>query len=50
VFVLSEAMSAARWGGFALVWLALVVLTAEALAHRRRILRRVAEPAAHPIP
>lgn len=31
-----EEMPAARWAGFALVWLALALFTAEALTHRRR--------------
>jgi chloramphenicol-sensitive protein RarD len=31
VFVLGEAMPPARWAGFALVWLALVILTADGL-------------------
>jgi len=34
-----EAMPAARWVGFTLVWVALVLFTAEALTHRRRQLR-----------
>lgn len=42
VFVLHEAMSPARWGGFVLVWIALVVFTYEALRHRRRVLRNAA--------
>ncbi len=39
VVVLLEPMPLERWIGFALVWLALVVLTAEAVVHRRRALR-----------
>jgi chloramphenicol-sensitive protein RarD len=41
-----EAMPASRWTGFVLVWLALVVFTVEALRHRRRQLRLVAEASA----
>ena len=33
--ILQEPMPAARWIGFGLVWLSLVVLTADALRHRR---------------
>ncbi|MDO9591119.1 MAG: EamA family transporter RarD [Microcella sp.] len=39
VAVLNEPMPLERWIGFALVWLALVVLTAEAVVHRRRAIR-----------
>ena len=39
VLVFREDMPAGRWVGFALVWLALVVFTGEALNHRRRQLR-----------
>ncbi|OLR91214.1 EamA family transporter RarD [Actinokineospora bangkokensis] len=38
VLVFHEAMPGPRWIGFGLVWLALVVITAESLAHRRRVL------------
>ncbi len=41
-----EEMPAARWVGFVLVWIALVVFTVEALAHRRRQLALVAEASA----
>ena len=41
-----EDMPAGRWVGFALVWLALVVFTVEALNHRRRQLRLTAEASA----
>jgi chloramphenicol-sensitive protein RarD len=46
VVLLGEHMSAARWAGFALVWVALVVLTADTVhaASRRRTEARVAEP------
>ncbi|WP_424183580.1 EamA family transporter RarD [Actinokineospora sp. G85] len=37
VFVYHEQMSTPRWIGFGLVWLALVVITTESLAHRRRV-------------
>jgi len=37
VLLLNEPMSAVRWAGFSLVWLALVVLTADSvMAYRRR--------------
>ena len=39
VVVLNEPMPLERWIGFALVWLALVVLTTEAVVHRRRAIR-----------
>ncbi|KAA1374965.1 EamA family transporter RarD [Aeromicrobium fastidiosum] len=44
--IFGEDMTAARWAGFMLVWLALVVFTADAIVHRRRLLRRTAEAAA----
>jgi chloramphenicol-sensitive protein RarD len=46
VVLLGEHMSAARWAGFALVWVALVVLTADTVraASRRRTQARIAEP------
>ena len=46
VLVVGEAMSTSRWVGFALVWLALVVFTADALRARARAVRaaRVAQP------
>ena len=43
VFVFHEAMPPGRWAGFALVWVALVIFTVEAVNHRRRQLRLVAE-------
>ncbi|WP_211349067.1 EamA family transporter RarD [Nocardioides litoris] len=43
LLVFDEAMSPGRWVGFALVWLALVVFTSEALRHRRRQLALAAE-------
>lgn len=46
ITVLGEHMPPGRWVGFALVWLALAVFTAEALRHRRRTLALVAETSA----
>ncbi|MFZ5872265.1 MAG: EamA family transporter RarD [Actinomycetota bacterium] len=49
VLVYREAMPPSRWAGFALVWLALVVLTVDTLRssrHRARRLARAAEAAA----
>ena len=43
LLVFDEAMPASRWVGFVLVWTALVLFTVEALNHRRRQLRLVAE-------
>ena len=43
VFWFHEDMPAGRWVGFALVWVALVVFTAEAVTHRRRQLRLTVE-------
>jgi chloramphenicol-sensitive protein RarD len=42
VAVLDEHMTLMRWVGFALVWVALVIFTVEALRHRRRQLRLAA--------
>ncbi len=39
VAVLQEPMPPERWWGFALVWLALVILSTEAVVHRRRTRR-----------
>src|SRR3954468_21077973 len=46
VLLLGEEMEPARWAGFALVWVALIVLTADTLrtASRRRVAARTAEP------
>ncbi|MGA8247118.1 MAG: EamA family transporter RarD [Nocardioides sp.] len=41
-----EDMPAGRWIGFALVWVALVILTAESVRHRRVTLRLAAEACA----
>ncbi len=46
VFVMCEPMPPERWLGFALVWLALIVITTEAVLTRRRITRAV-RPAPH---
>ncbi|HEY0889217.1 MAG TPA: EamA family transporter RarD [Nocardioides sp.] len=46
VLYFDEDMPPVRWIGFGLVWLALVLLTVEALRHRRRQLRDAAEAAA----
>ena len=42
IFVFHEHMTGARWLGFVLVWLALAIITAEGIAHRRRLLRHAA--------
>ena len=46
VLLLGERMSSARWAGFGLVWVALVVLTVDSLraASQRRTAARTAEP------
>jgi chloramphenicol-sensitive protein RarD len=46
LLVFHEDMPASRWIGFALVWAALVVFTVEAVNHRRRQLRLVAQASA----
>ena len=46
ILVFQEAMPASRWIGFGLVWVALAMLTVEALNHRRRQLRLVAHASA----
>ena len=43
LFVFHETMTSARWVGFVLVWLALVIFTTEAVTNRRRTLRQSAE-------
>jgi chloramphenicol-sensitive protein RarD len=45
VFWLGEDMPAGRWAGFALVWVALVVFTTDAVRHRRRQLALTVEGA-----
>ena len=44
--IFDESMTTARWIGFVLVWLALVVFTVDGLLNRRRALRRAGESAA----
>lgn len=46
VLVFREDMPPGRWIGFGLVWVALVIFTAEAINHRRRQLRLVTEASA----
>ena len=46
VFLFHEPMPTFRWVGFGLVWVALVIFTVEAVNHRRRQLRLVAEASA----
>ncbi len=46
LLVFDEDMTGARWTGFVLVWLALVIFTADAVANRRRTLRQSAESVA----
>ena len=46
VIVFREPMPVMRWVGFALVWVALVLFTYEAVTHRRRQLRLAAEASA----
>jgi chloramphenicol-sensitive protein RarD len=46
VLLFHEAMPPGRWAGFGLVWVALVIFTVEAVNHRRRQLRLVAEATA----
>ena len=38
-------MTPARWVGFLMVWLALVIFTIDGLVNRRRALKRVGEGA-----
>lgn len=46
VTLFGEPMSPVKWVGFVLVWIALAIFTTEALRHRRRQLRLVAESTA----
>ncbi len=46
LLVFHEEMTPVKWAGFALVWLALVIFTSEALRHRSRQLRMAAEASA----
>lgn len=43
ILVFGEEMPASRWIGFGLVWVALAIFTVEAVNHRRRQLRLVAQ-------
>jgi len=43
LFVFNEEMTSARWVGFVLVWLALVIFTADAVNSRRKTLSQSAE-------
>ncbi|QWC85997.1 EamA family transporter RarD [Nocardioidaceae bacterium] len=49
VVVFSEEMTRGRWIGFALVWLALVLFSAESLRHHRRQRRAVRRSAVAPV-
>ena len=49
VLYFGETMSPGRWIGFALVWLALVILTAYGVRQARRARRPAAEPVAEPV-
>jgi chloramphenicol-sensitive protein RarD len=44
VLVFDEQMSTGRWTGFALVWVALAVISAESLVNGRRVARARREP------
>lgn len=46
LFVFHEQMTPARWVGFFLVWVALVIFTTDAIANHRRVLRISAESVA----
>jgi chloramphenicol-sensitive protein RarD len=46
VLYFHEDMPVGRWIGFGLVWVALVILTAESLRHRRAVTVRAASAAA----
>lgn len=46
ILVVGETMTTGRWAGFALVWVALVVFTAESWRHRRRQLALAAAASA----
>jgi chloramphenicol-sensitive protein RarD len=49
VFYFGETMSPGRWIGFALVWLALVILTVYGVRQAHRARRPVAEPVTEPV-
>lgn len=44
--IFGESMTGARWAGFILVWLALVIFTIDGIRGRRRVLRQTAESVA----
>nr|MCW2728927.1 rarD [Aeromicrobium sp.] len=44
--IFDEDMTSARWAGFVLVWVALVIFTLDAILNRRRVLRQSAEACA----
>ncbi|GGU42295.1 protein RarD [Nocardioides albus] len=44
VFIAHEGMPPGRWVGFAIVWVALVIFSAEAVHHRRKVLRAQVAP------
>ncbi|TQL70594.1 chloramphenicol-sensitive protein RarD [Nocardioides albertanoniae] len=44
VFIAHEAMPPGRWVGFAIVWVALIIFSAEAVHHRRVVLRAALAP------
>jgi chloramphenicol-sensitive protein RarD len=46
LLIFGEDMTSARWGGFVIVWLALVIFTIDAITNRRRVLRQSAEACA----
>jgi chloramphenicol-sensitive protein RarD len=46
LLIFKESMTEARWAGFVLVWLALVIFTVDGLRSHRRLLRQTVESAA----
>ncbi|MET0929258.1 MAG: EamA family transporter RarD [Aeromicrobium sp.] len=46
LLIFDEDMTSARWAGFVIVWLALVIFTVDAITNRRRVLRQSAEACA----
>jgi chloramphenicol-sensitive protein RarD len=44
--IFDEDMTSARWAGFVLVWIGLVVFTVDAIVNRRRVVRQTAEACA----
>jgi chloramphenicol-sensitive protein RarD len=43
--IFHEDMTGARWAGFVLVWLALVIFTLDAVNNRRKLVRHATEAA-----